>query len=93
MPLLARLDDFFGADGFGLLSPPAVPGSVGGIELFSERPGQPSLQSPSETPLPEGGMGLLAALLIGLLMVVGLVALARLVVGEELFETRRSHRG
>jgi hypothetical protein len=40
-------------------------------------------------------MSLLVALLIGLLMALGLVALARLVVGEELFEARRwwGHRG
>jgi hypothetical protein len=40
-------------------------------------------------------MGLLVVLLVVLLTGVGLVALARLVVGEELFETQhwRGHRG
>lgn len=39
-------------------------------------------------------MTLLATLLIGLLIALGLVALARLVIGEELFEARhwRGHR-
>jgi hypothetical protein len=98
-PLLARLDGFVGVhvpDVFGLLSSPAVPRSVG-AELPSERPALPNrdLQSRPETPLPDGGMGLLAAFLIGLLIATGLVALARLIVGEELFEARRwwSHRG
>jgi hypothetical protein len=93
---LGGLADVHLPDVFGLPSPSAVSSSIG-IDPPSERPGPPSrdLQSPSEVALPEGGMGFLAALLIGLLMAVGLVALARLVVGEDLFETRHwpGHRG
>lgn len=89
-PLLARLDGLVTGrvpDLFGLLAPSAVPGS-GADDLSSERSGLlgQNLQSPPAAALSEERMGLLAVLLIGLLMAVGLVALARLVVGEELFE-------
>jgi hypothetical protein len=83
-------------DVFGLLSPSAISGSVG-IAGSSERPGPPvrDRRSSLEIALPAEGMGLLAILLVVLLMGVGLVALARLVVGEELFEARHwpGHRG
>jgi len=99
MPLLARLDGFVDVhvpDVLGLLSPPAVSGSVGAARP-SERPGLSSQdpRSPVEAALSGEGMGLLATVLIGLLMAVGLVALARLVVGDDLFEARhwRGHRG
>jgi hypothetical protein len=89
-PLLARLDGLVtgrAPDLFGLLAPSAIPGSAGD-DLSSERSGLlgQNLQSPPAATLSEERMGLLAILLIGLLMAVGLVALARLVVGEELFE-------
>lgn len=83
-------------DVFGLFSSPEVPGSTG-IDRPSKRSGQlgQDLQSPSAIPLPSDGMGFVAAVLIGLLVMVGLLALTRLVVGEELFEGRhwRGHRG
>ena len=98
-PLLARLDRFAGVqvpDVLGLLTPPVAPVSAGN-DLPSKRSGLlgQDLQSPPKVALPEGGMGLFASLLIGLLMVVGLVALVRLVVGEELFEAGHwpGHRG
>lgn len=98
-PLLARFGGFTGVDlpdAFGLLAPSAVPASAGN-DLPPERSGLlgQDLQSPPEAALPEEGMGLLATLLIGLLMAVGLVSLARLVVGEELFEAGHwpGHRG
>jgi hypothetical protein len=98
-PLLTRLDRLAAVrvpDVFGLLFPSAVPASAGN-DLPSKRSGLlgQDLQSPPVASLTEKGMSLLAALLIGLLMAVGLVALARLAVGEELFETGRwrGHRG
>jgi hypothetical protein len=98
-PLLARLDRFVGVqvpDVFGWLAPSVAPVAVGN-DFPSKRSGLlgQNLQSPSRVALPEGGMGLLASLLIGLLLVVGLVALVRLVVGEELFEAGHwpGHRG
>jgi hypothetical protein len=89
-PLLTRLDGLVGLrvrEVFGLPAPSVVPGEAGD-DLPSRRSGLlgQSLQSPLQAALPEEGMGLLAVLLIGLLVAVGLVALARLVVGEELFE-------
>lgn len=99
MPLLASLDSFRAIhvpDAFEVLSPAPSTGSIG-IGLSSKRPTPPSqdLQSPAEPALPDAGTSLLATLLIGLLAVVGLGSLARLVVGEELFEDRhwRGHRG
>ncbi len=98
-PLLARLDELAGLRVpvvFGLLAPSAIPGSAGD-DLSSQRSGLlgQDLQSPLAAALPEEEMGLLATLLIGLLAAVGLVALARLVVGEELFEARHwpGHHG
>jgi hypothetical protein len=93
MPLLASLDRFAVTQLpglFGLSLPPPAPRSVGS-DLPSERSGLlgQNLRSPSVAALAEKGMSLLAALLIGLLMALGLVALARLFVGEELFEVRR----
>jgi hypothetical protein len=80
----------------GLLAPSAAPVSAG-TDLPSKRSGSlgQHLRSPSGVSLPDGGVGLLATLLIGLLAVVGLVSLARLVVGEELFEAGHwpGHRG
>jgi hypothetical protein len=97
-PLLARLERFAAVqvpDVFGLSSPSAVPGSTWN-DLPSKRSGLlgQDLRSPPVAALAKEGMSLLAALLIGLLMALGLVALARLVVGEELFEVRywRGHR-
>lgn len=92
-PLLARLERFAAVqvpDVLGLLSPAAVPGFAGN-DLPSERSGLlgQNLRSPPVVALSNEGMSLLAALLIWLLMALGLVALARLVVGEELFEVRR----
>lgn len=97
-PLLASIDGLAHVrvpDVPGLFSSSALHGSVG-----VDRPGGRSgllgqdRQSPGLA-LHEDGTGLVAGLLIGLLMAVGLVALARLVVGEELFEGRywRGHRG
>jgi hypothetical protein len=99
-PLLTPLDDFVddvsAPDILGLFSPPAVSDSVG-IDLRSGAPAQPSQdpRSSSAIHLPEEELGFLATLLIVLLGAVGLLALARLVVGEELFETQhwRGHRG
>jgi hypothetical protein len=93
MPLLASLDGFAAAqlpDLFGLSPPSPAPGSAGN-DLPSERSGLlgQNLRSPSVAALSKKGMSLLAGLLIGLLMALGLVALARLFVGEELFEARR----
>jgi hypothetical protein len=97
-PLLAPMDSLAHLrmpDVFGLFSSSAVHGSVG-IDHPKKRSGLlgQDRQSPGLA-LPENGTGLVAALLIGLLLAVGLVALARLVVGEELFEGRywRGHRG
>lgn len=98
-PFLASLDGLAAtrmSDPFGpsSLSPPMVPSSAGS-DLPAERSGQlgQDLRSPIAA-LSEEGMSLLAALLIGLLVALGGVALARLVVGEELFEGRywRGHR-
>jgi hypothetical protein len=97
-PLLSRLDGLVPAempDVVSLLSPPAASGPAD-VDRPARRSGLlgQNLQSPSGPSLPAGGMGLLAALLIGLLMAVCLVSLARLVVGEELFEAShwRGHR-
>lgn len=101
MPLLARLGglvDVQAPDVLGLsFSSPALSGPVG-IDRPSGRVDPPSLDRQSSSPgfaLSEEKLSLLATLLIGLLAVVGLVSLARLVVGEELFEPRhwRGHRG
>jgi hypothetical protein len=101
MPLLARLDglvDVQAPDVLGLsFSPAAVSGPVE-IDRFSGGAGPPSQDRQSSSPgfaLSEEKLSLLATLLIGLLAVVGLVSLARLVVGEELFEPRywRGYRG
>ena len=99
-PLLASLDGLAAArlpDLFGLSSPsPAMAPDSAGNDLPAERSGQlgQDLRSPVAA-LSKQGMSLLAALLIGLLLALGGVALARLVVGEELFESRywRGHRG
>jgi hypothetical protein len=100
MPLLPRLEglvEFRWPDAFGLPSRTAAPVVGGGIDRSSERlePPRQDLRSPTGVALPEGEMGLLATLLVGLLTIMGLVALARLVVGEDLFESRywRGHRG
>lgn len=97
-PLLVSLDRFAAAQLpgiFGSSSPSLAPGSAGN-DLPSERSGLlgQNLRSPSVAALAEKGMSLLAVLLIGLLMALGLVALARLFIGEELFEARhwRGHR-
>jgi len=92
-PLLARLERFAAVQMpvvFSLSSPSAVLDSAGN-DLPSKRSGLlgQNLRSPSVAVLAKEGMSLLAALLIGLLMALGLVALARLFVGEELFEARR----
>jgi hypothetical protein len=80
----------------GLFAPSEAPVSDGN-DLTSKRSGLlgQALHSPPGFALPGGGIGLLATLLIGLLAVVGLVSLARLVVGEELFEAGHwpGHRG
>lgn len=77
-------------------SPAATPGSAG-IDFPPKLADLPSRDpgSSSEASLSKDGMSLLVSLLIGLLVVVGLGSLARLVVGEELFEPRhwRGHRG
>lgn len=99
-PLLASLDGLAAArlsDLFGLSSPsPSIASDSAGNGLPAERSGQlgEDLRSPVAA-LSKEGMSLLAALLIGLLVALGGVALARLVVGEELFEARhwRGHRG
>lgn len=72
------------ASAVGLNPPPGQTGVAGRAD-----------QSPPGLHLPDGGLSLLMALSMGLLIAVGLVALARLLVGEELFEPRRwrSHRG
>ena len=99
MPLLISLDglaDVRMPGVSGLLLPLAVSGSVGIAEpLVRPDPPARDLRSSPGFSLPDGGMGLLAIVLIGLLTAVGLVALARLVVGEDLFESRywRGHRG
>ena len=100
MPLLAGLDglvDVQAPDVLGLsFSPSVLSGSVG-VDRPPGRVDPPSLdrQSSPGFALTEERLSLLATLLIGLLAVVGLVSLARLVVGEELFEPRhwRGHRG
>lgn len=100
-PLLAGLDglvDVQAPDLLGLsFSPTALSSSVG-IDPSSGRVDPPSRDRQSASPgfaLSDEKLSLLATLLIGLLAVVGLVSLARLVVGEELFEPRywRGHRG
>lgn len=101
MPLLAGLDGLADVQAPNLLglsfSPSALSGSVG-IDRPSRSVAAPSQDRQSSSPgfaLSEEKLSLLATLLIGLLAVVGLVSLARLVVGEELFEPRhwRGHRG
>ncbi|HKO38618.1 MAG TPA: hypothetical protein VJU14_09645 [Solirubrobacterales bacterium] len=71
-------------DSVGLAGPPVRHESPAGDSRPSSGPA-----------LPEEEMGLLATLLVALLTAMGLVALARLVVGEDLFERRhwRGHRG
>jgi len=97
-PLLARFEGLAVVqvpDVFGLSPPSAASGSPGN-DLPSKRSGLlgQDLRSPPVAAFAKEGMSLLAALLIGLLVALGLVALARLVVGEELFEARhwRGHR-
>jgi hypothetical protein len=92
LPLLVRLAASAGipvAEAFGLLSG-LLPGDVAGAEASSGHQATPkeSLPSPSEVLL-GGGMGLLLILVTACLVVVGLLAGARLLVGEELFEPRR----
>jgi hypothetical protein len=85
-------------DVFGLPSSPAD-AAPAGAGTSSARPGPPTQEvqspSPSAGPLSEAGASLLVTLLIVLLMGVGLVSLARLWFGEELFEIQhwRGHRG
>jgi hypothetical protein len=90
------------ASGFGLFSAAGValagaagaanpPGALGdGSGQSSQGRGGPSLEA-----LPSGGTGLLTVMLTVLLGVVGALAVARLLVGEELFSPRRwrGHRG
>jgi hypothetical protein len=103
LPLLSGLDGSIGhlASGFPLFSVAgaaiadvagaATPGSPadGSGQSTQERAGPP-LDS-----LSSGGMGLATLLVTGLLGLVGAVAVARLLVGEELFSPRRwwGHRG
>lgn len=94
-PLLVSLDRLATAqlsDLFGLSSssPSLAPASAG-KDPPAERSGLlgQNLRSPSVAALSKEGMSLLAVLLVGLLLALGGVALARLVVGEELFEVRR----
>jgi hypothetical protein len=87
---MARLDRVVNVqvpEVLGLFASSAAPVSAGS-DIPSKRSGLlgQALQSPPGFALPGGGVGLLATLLIGFLAIVGLVALARLVVGEELFE-------
>jgi hypothetical protein len=52
--------------------------------------------APSNSPIPDlsaGGMSLLATTITALLTLVAMVALARLLLGEDLFSPRRWHRG
>jgi hypothetical protein len=99
-PLLARLDGFVEAgvlpDALETFTSPALSDSFGlaGPPLRVESPSREPRASTGPA-LPEGEMGLLVSLLVALLTAMGLVALARLVVGEDLFERRywRGHRG
>lgn len=100
MPLLASLDglvDVRTPDVLGLsFSPAAVSGPVG-IDRPAARI-DPLVQDRQSSPgiaFSDEKLSLLATVLIVLLAMVGLVALARLVIGEELFENRywRGHRG
>jgi hypothetical protein len=100
-PLLVGLGDLTDVQAPDLLglsfSPSALSGSVG-IDRPSVRVDPPNLDRQSSSPgfaLSDEKLSLLATLLIALLGVVGLVSLARLVIGEELFEPRhwRGHRG
>jgi hypothetical protein len=101
MPLLTSLDglvDVQAPDVLGLSFSPAAISSPVGVDRPSGRADAPNQDHQSSSPgfaLSEEKLSLLATLLIGLLAVVGLVSLARLVVGEELFEPRywRGHRG
>jgi hypothetical protein len=104
MPLLARLEEALGLPVSAgiprLLS--ALAGGIAGAAAVSGSPSQPAAERP-ESPaphgpllsLPEGGMSLLVTLLTGLLALVGAVALARLLYGDDLFYPRRwrGHRG
>jgi hypothetical protein len=97
-PLLSALERSVSqlASGFPLFSAAGValagaadaanaPGSPGdGSSLSSQGRGGPPLDS-----LPSGGMGLRAVLLTVLIGLVGALAVARLLVGEELFSPRR----
>jgi hypothetical protein len=99
-PLLTRLDGFVDVgvlpDSLESFTASALSGSVrlaGPPVRVEPSSGDPR---PSSGPVvAEGKMGLLATLLVALLTAMGLVALARLVVGEDLFEPShwRSHRG
>jgi hypothetical protein len=99
-PLLTRLDGFVDVvvlpDALETFTSSALSDSVGlaGPPVGVESPSGET--RPSSGPIvPEEEMGLLATLLVALLTAMGLVALARLVVGEDLFERRhwRGHRG
>lgn len=99
MPL-ARSGAIFGIpiqDVSVLLSRLLVATGVAGLDPSSSKSATPSqaLPSPPELTLPDDGMSLLMILLTVALTAVGLLVLARLLVGEELFETGRwpSHRG
>jgi hypothetical protein len=99
-PLLTRLDGFVEVgvlpDALETFTSSALSDSVvlAGPPVGVESPSGDA--RPSSGPaLPEGEMGVLATLLVALLTAMGLVALARLVVGEDLFERRHwpGHRG
>ncbi|HEX6154232.1 MAG TPA: hypothetical protein VFZ19_11995 [Solirubrobacterales bacterium] len=99
-PLLTGLDGIVEVgvlpDAVETFVPAALSDSVGlaGPPVQVEAPRGGPRPSPGPA-LPEEEMGLLATLLVALLTAMGLVALARLVVGEDLFERRhwRGHRG
>jgi hypothetical protein len=68
---------------------------AGGVAGRSESSTEPGL-APSNSPIPDlsaGGMSLLATTITALLTLVAMVALARLLLGEDLFSPRRWHRG
>lgn len=100
MPLLARLAVAAGipvADALGLLSGllPAVLGVEADSSPGNQATPREALLSPPEVPVLGDGMGLLLSLVTAFLAAVSLLAMARLLVGEELFEPRRwrHHRG
>jgi hypothetical protein len=68
---------------------------AGGVAGRSGSSTEPDL-APSNSPIPDlsaGGMSLLATTITALLTLVAMVALARLLLGEDLFSPRRWHRG